>query len=267
MNVVNANNILLGRGELFFDRYNASGIKTGERFLGNCESFALSIEDETRDKYSSAEPTAPLIKSVVVRRTPTLTIVLNEFDEDNLSLAFMGDKADFLQTAGTVTDEAIPTTSIKKGYWFQLGPLALPARNIAAAPVIRSAAGGGGTLYVINTDYIVDLVRARIFVVAGGAIPNAGPLFVTYTRVVYVAGNLPTAQAGISSFIEGFLRFIGRPATGPIWEVEVWRASMSPDGEVAFIGDDYASYTMKGKVLADTVLHPLEPYFRAYKLS
>lgn len=268
-NTVVPTSIILGRGEVYFNRFDSvtAGLKTGERFLGNCESFEIGIEDETRDKFSSAEATAPLIKTVNVRRTPNITIVLDEFDEDNLSLAFMGDKSDYQQSAGTITDEAVPTTSIKKGYWFQLAPAGVLNRNIVATPVIRSAAAGGGTLYVINVDYIVDAVRARIFVITAGAIPNAGPLFVTYTRVVLAAGALPTVQAGISPFIEGFLRFVGKPASGRILEVEVWDASLSPDGNVPFIGDDFANFTLKGKVLADTVGHPLEPYFRVYKLS
>lgn len=263
-NVVTANSIILGRGELFFDRFNASGIKTGERFLGNCQSFELGIEDEVRDKYSSAEATSPLIKTVNVRRTPNLKIVLDEYDEYNLSLAFMGDKSDYQQTGATITDEVPPVTSVKKGHWFQVGVAPLYRRQLSAVLVKHTS---GSPTYVAGTDYILDAVAGRIFVITGGAIVDGQSLKVTYTFATIAAAAIPTVQAGISSFIEGFLRFIGKPATGSTWEVEVWKASLSPDGPVPFIGDDFASLTLKGKVLADTVGHSTEPYWRAYKLS
>jgi hypothetical protein len=265
-NVVVPGDILLGRGEVYIDRLDASGVKTGERFIGNCTTFEIKNEDETRDKYSSAEATAPLIKSVNTRRTPGISIVLNEINKENLALAFMGDNSTYTQSGATVTDEAVPTTSIKKGYWFQLGGAA-PIRDIVATPVIRSASGGGGTLYVLGTDYLVDQKRARVFVITAGAIPDAGPLFVTYTKNAIAGTALPTVRGGVSNFIEAFVRFVGTPATGPTWEVEVWKASLSPDGAVGFIADDYAEFTMNGKVLADTVGHPTEPFFRAYKVA
>lgn len=263
-NVVTPDSIILGRGEVYFDRFNASGVKTGERFLGNCQSFEIGIEDEVRDKYSSAEASAPLIKSVNVRRTPRIQVVLDEYDEDNLALAFMGDKADFLQTGASVMNEVPPTTSVKKGYWFQVGSLALPRRQISAVTVTGP---GGMPTYVNNTDYIIDAPRGRIFIVTAGAIANGASLEVDYTFATIAAAALPTVQAGISNFIEGFMRFVGKPGSGRIWEVEVWKASLNPDGNVPFIGDDFASFTMAGKVLADTTGHPTEPYFRAYKLS
>ena len=34
--VVNGNNILLGRGKIYFDRFDSSGARTGELFLGRC---------------------------------------------------------------------------------------------------------------------------------------------------------------------------------------------------------------------------------------
>jgi len=262
-NVVNANNVLLGRGECFFDRFNASGIKTGERFLGTCQTFEIGVEDEVRDKYSAAEASAPLIKSVNVRRTPNINIILDEFDEYNLALAFMGDREDYIVTGAVVANEVPPTTSVKKGHWLQVGG-ATPRRSISAVAVTGPA---GSPTYVNNTDYIIDATRGRIFIVTAGAIADAAALEIDYTYATFAAGALPTVQGGISNFIEGFVRFVGKPATGPVWEIEVWKASLSPDGIIPFIGDDYASFTIKGKVLADTIAHGANPFFRAYKLS
>ena len=44
--VVNGNNILLGRGKIYFDRFDANGARTGELFLGNCPTFEITPTSE-----------------------------------------------------------------------------------------------------------------------------------------------------------------------------------------------------------------------------
>lgn len=267
-NVVNASSIYLGRAEVFVDLFSSGTAKTGERFLGNVSAFELSTEDDVLDFYSSAEETSPLVKSVNRRRTPSISFTMNEFDEYNFALAMMGERGFATQSAATVTDEAVATASTKKGHWVQLGG-ATPTRTIddSPAPVVRSAAGGGGTLYVEGTDYIVDYVRGRLFIVTAGAIPDAGPIFVTYGTLAIVAPALPIVKGGTKSFLEAFMRVIGRPATGPVWEIEFWKVSFAPDGPIALIGEDWGEVQMTAKVLADTAGHPTEPFYRAYRIS
>jgi hypothetical protein len=50
-------------------------------------------------------------------------------------------------------------------------------------------------------------------------------------------------------------------------EAEVWRVSLTPDGAAGFIGDDFAEYRIRGRVLADTVGHPTEPFYRVYETA
>jgi hypothetical protein len=39
---VNGNNILLGRGKIYFDRFDTNGARTDELFLGNCPTFEIT---------------------------------------------------------------------------------------------------------------------------------------------------------------------------------------------------------------------------------
>ena len=54
--VVNGNNILLGRGKIYFDRFDSSGVRTGELFLGNCPTFEIT-PTSARTSRSTRAPT------------------------------------------------------------------------------------------------------------------------------------------------------------------------------------------------------------------
>ena len=253
---VQAGNLLLGRGEVYFDRFDANGLATGERFLGNCTTFEVSNNDDVREKYSSAEASSPLVKRINTRRTMELSIALNEFNKENVALAFMGAEATLSQSSGSFTSGSPDNITARLDRW-----VPLQKRSVSSVVVKNSAQT---VTYVLNTDYKVDAVAGRLYFVAGGAITDAQALKVEYS---YAVVSLPKVQAGVSSFIEGKVRFVGKPATGPTWEVEVWKVSVSPEGALSLIGDDFAEFTLKAAVLADTSGHPTEPYFAAYKLA
>lgn len=249
--VADGNNLLLGRGKIYFDRL--SGMTpTGERFLGNCSALTITTTDELHDKYSSAEATAPLLKSANVRRTVEFALTLDEFTKENLALVLMGAVSALAQGSGTVTNEVL-TAVQKDTYW------RLAKRNVS----LLTVTGPSGTpSYTAGTDYEVDAVTGRIYIIPGGTIANGVNLEVDYT---YGADTSATVQGGVSNVIEGSIRFIGDPAAGPIYECEVWKVSMEPDGALALIGDDYGEFNLKGKVLADSINHSTEPLFRLIK--
>lgn len=265
LDVVNPADLLIGRGEVYADRLDASRARTGERFIGNCTVFSTTIEDEVRDKYSSAEATAPLIKSVNVRRTPSMSIAMNEVNQENLELLFMGTKTNFAQTGATKSNYVPPAARVKKGYWFPVeDPAGTARRSISAVTVTGPSAS---PTYVVDVDYKLDTTRGRIYVIPGGAIADAAALEVDFTYATITGTTLPYVQLGVSNVIEAYIRVIGKPATGPTLEGEYWIVSIAPDGEFSFIGDDYAEFRLAGKVLADTVNHPTEPFGRVFEVA
>src|SRR3972149_5982307 len=100
--VVNGNNILLGRGKIYFDRLTSAGVRTGELFLGNCPTFEISPSADDIKKYSSAEAGAPLIASDVLRTTLSLRIIGDEFSKENLAMALFGDNSTLSQTGAAI---------------------------------------------------------------------------------------------------------------------------------------------------------------------
>lgn len=267
---VNAADLYLGRGEVYFDRFDASGLRTGERFLGNCSVFKIGLTDETKEKYSAAEATAPLIKQVNTRRTPEISITLDEYDQDKLALFHMGRATGLAQTGASATNIVPPAGRVKKGAWFPMeSPVGTPRRGTVALPITAvTLTGAAGTpVYVLGTDYSVDLVSGRVYIIPGGAILDGGALQLNFTFPTLTATTAPYVEAGTSNFIEGFLRFKSKQATGPSMEVEVWKVSIAPDGDQDLIGDDFGEYALKGRVLGDTSGHPTEPYYRVYETA
>lgn len=251
----NGANLLLGKGKVYFDRFTSAGVATGERFLGNCEKVEITTTDELREKHSSAEAASPLLKSVNVRRTTELSIQLGEFTKENVALALMGEVSALAQTAGGPVS-AQEIEGVQQGCYYPVGK-----RKIKSVTVT----GPSGTpTYDVDDDYTVDAVSGRIYIVEGGAITSGSDIEVTYS---YDADSSPYVKGGVTNVIEGMLRFIGDPAAGPALEVEIWKVSITPDGAIALISDDFADFPLKGKVLADSVNHPDEPYYRVIQVS
>jgi len=251
---VNGNNILLGRGKIYFDRFDSAGLRTGELFLGNCPTFEVTPTSEDIKKYSSADKAADLIASDVLRTTLALRIAGDEFSKENLAMALFGDNSTLSQSTAGITDEAVG--NVLQGRYY---PLLF--RDVSAVVVTSDPAG---TTYDVTDDYLVDAVSGRIYIVEGGAIADGSDLLVDYT---YGTIALPTVRGMNQTSVKGYLRFIGDPARGPKYEIEIWRASIRSDGALGFIADEYGQWTMVGDIESDAVVHPNEPHFLMIKVA
>jgi hypothetical protein len=257
-NAADNTQLLLGRGKVYFDR-KVAGAFTGLRFMGNCTSFEVQTNDTLKDIYSAAEAAAPLLKRVNSQRIVEVTIEFTEFGNENMALALQGDESTQVSVATPVVAE-VQTAHLDKS--FQLGATVVaPARDVTAVAVKHTS---GSPTYVANTDYFLDAVHGMIYIPAtGGAITEAQSLKVDYTPS---ATTYKTTKAGITGIIEGAMRYLGDPATGPKWDIQIWLAQLSPDGPISLIGTDYASAKLKATIEADAVNHPGESLYRATKL-
>jgi hypothetical protein len=253
-NVAAGGNLLLGHGEVYFDRLSAAGAKTGERFLGNVSSLSIAMNNETKEKYDSVTAAGNLLARVITRTTAELSLTLTEFTAKNLALFALGDDSSpITQTGAAVVAEslnggiAIPSTDA----WY---PLAF--RGSVASPLTAVTVKVAASTKTLGTDYLLDLVGGRVYIIAGGTIV-AGTSVVTvdYTYPTLTAGStaLDRVLAGTRADVTGLLRFIGVPAAGPKWEAIVWKVSFTPDGELALIADDFGEFKLKGAILADGV--------------
>lgn len=249
----NAGNLLIGKGLLSFDRFDASGLSTGESPLGNCTAFEISTTDDVKEKYSSMDHIAGLLKRVAVKRTIEIKITCDEFNKENIALALMGTSGAFTQSAvSAFTARAIAATTIG-GRWYRLG-----LRNVTVTAVKY---GVSPSTAVLGDDYTVDAVRGRIYIVPGGDLDNAATVIWDGSATAISTG-VDKVAGGAATTIEGYLRYIGDPIVGPAQEVEVWKVQVETDGAVPFISEDFAEFTLKLTAYADTANHPTEPYYR-----
>jgi hypothetical protein len=253
----NAANLLVGAGRAFFARTDATtGIETtGLRFLGDCSELRITpAEDEVREHYSSAEAARPLMKRVPIRRKVTFNLKLHEFSIENLALALMGDQSEYTQANTPIVDEILSTAPIVGAHY---GPTA--KRAIGTITVKR------GATTIPSGEYdLVDAEAGIIFLhnVAATFTGATGNLTISYTPTAIVTGSGRAQVAGgKSTTVEGRLFYLPDPTTGPKTEISVWHISMSPEGDIGLIADDFGEVTVKGEVLTDATNHPAAPYY------
>lgn len=256
MSTPSSDNLMLGAGVLYFDRFDTSGAKTGERHLGNSTAFTLTTEVEKVERYSSMDKAKRLYKSVIKSIKATGKITLDEFDPSNLALALLGDEGVIAQTTGSILPASAVSFVAKKGNAISLGKF-----NVTNVIVKDSL---GTTTYVLNTDYTLNARAGMIFFPAGSTIVDSATVKVSYD---WPAGNFPKVAGATEGKIEGFLRFVGDPTSGPAYFGEFWKVSISPDGELGFISDDWATFGLSVECEDDSVNHPSDPMYRVTKLN
>ena len=247
-------NLSVGRGKFYADLY-VNNARTGnEKFIGNCDSAEIGMTVEKLRKKSSAEAGSPLLAEAVIGSESEITIQFNERIARNLAMFLMGDEATLAQTGTSVVDAQLP--GVKQDAFVFVGH-----RNISAVAV-RDAAGT--PVHVAGTDYDVDAVTGRIYIIPGGGIADDDDIEVDYT---YATIALEKIQIQKQTSIVAYVRFVADPAWGPSWDFELWKVSLAPEGVLALINEDFAASQLKGAILADPVNHPTEQYGVAYKVA
>lgn len=243
-------NLLLGKGQVFFDRFDENGVSTGLRHLGNVETFELTTADDNVDKYSSMSAGAPLYKRVNRRRTVTLRITGDEFHPENMALVTMGDLSTLAQAATAVVGEAVAAATVPGTYFTtkKLGPISGVAVHF------------GATVGVAGVDYAIIDANVGLIRILPGTILT-GAVTIDYTPTLYGTEGPQVVHGGTAGIIQGRILFIGDPSSGPATKVEVWKVNITPDGAVGLISDDFATLGLSAAVLDDAVNHPASPLY------
>lgn len=121
--------------------------------------------------------------------------------------------------------------------------------------------------YTLGTDYKVPTIEARGGVVTfptTSSIPDDSDIHVSYT---VPAGTFPKVSGATVGNIQGELLFLGDPSYGPCYNGEFWHISLTPNGEIGMISDDFATFDLEFTCLDDSENHPDDPMYRLVKLS
>ena len=245
--------LLLGRGKLYFDRFDANGNPTGLRFMGEADKLEINPSAQTKDYFTMSRAASTKLAQNITQQTHEVDVQLREYQPANLAIALLGDAIVLTQEQTVVAQGAE-----------QLSAKALPGcvyqtkfRNISAV-----TAESGATPLVLGTDYeVLDATLGLIHVLPGTQVlDGTKPLSVGYTAAAI--NGATQIQGGTDSKIEGKLVFVGDPANGPSYDAEIWRVRFQPSGALALITDDYSNIPLKGEAMDDSANHPAQPLYR-----
>jgi len=85
--------LMIGKGKLYFDRFDSGGLPTGLRDLGNSPNFTIQPTVESKEHFSSREGVNKKDMTVVLSAGLTVKFTLEEYDKNNLAMALFGDLA------------------------------------------------------------------------------------------------------------------------------------------------------------------------------
>lgn len=361
MGTPSAKNLLLGAGQVFFDRWDANGNSTGLRHLGNVPKFNLKTEVDKVQKKSSMNAARTLYAEAIREIKSSADLTLEEFDPANLALALLGDEGVITQTAGSITDESHkaykgrmikvdafntsnlvvkpvnPTSSViaaagaagaitsdgtvtssgtytgtaaedyyvvitaaptsagtitgckfqwKKGLSGVLSADVTATGNAQAIELgiqVKLAVTTGQTFvvgdmwkisvspaitqYTAGVDYKTDAVLSRgglVSIPETSRIPDGASVLLDYSKP---AGTFPKVAAATVGAVEGYMLFLGDPTKGPAYNADFWHVSISPNGDLAMIGEEFAGFDISVTVWDDRANHPDEPLHRLVKLN
>jgi hypothetical protein len=199
--------LILGRGELFFDRFPLGTLKgEGELYLGNTPGFTVSRTFEEIQRFTSYAGQQIQIDSIITREAHSAEITTDNISMENLSLWF-GSPVDYDgQAALTDVTEAF---KVKKGRWYQLGTSVEPFGVRHVEPDIEFILGGA-TL-VVAENLIVDRVEGRFYVMDDAlAIDDGDNVSVTFQ---WRRSDSSEVTSNTDEVV-GSLRYIPRNPTG-----------------------------------------------------
>lgn len=240
----NNDQITLGRGVLYIDRFDANGDLQGYNDGGEVDSFSLEPNVEKIQLYSSRSGIATLAKEAVKKSEWKVSISGYSLSKANAGLIFMGTAADYTQSSGTATDAALATTTqAREGGIYETGK-----RNITVTGVKQ-----GATSLVLTTDYtVIDASAGLIGIPEGSQVTTGGGALTwsgSYTALV--AGDLTVFNAGTQSSIGCKLRFIPDVPTGVGLEVVCFNAALTPSGSFGVIAEDWLKFNLEGLLQTD----------------
>jgi hypothetical protein len=215
-------------GEMYFEPL-VNGIYQGERYLGNAPSAELSIEPQKLDHYDADSNEVSKDFSFASRVDRTMSLTLDDMSEENAALFFSASASTVTQTAVAVVDESI--ANVQPGRYYQLGQTTgnpTGVRNVGSVSVKV-----GAVVKVLNTDYLVDLVRGRVYIVAGGTIAADATILVSYTPVANTRRRL---ASGAGTTVEGRMRFLANNLAGANRDYYFPSVSVTPSGSFQLKG-------------------------------
>lgn len=151
---------LVPAGKLYFDPFDTSGNKTGERYLGLTPGFTLSIASDKIESFTSENGIRTLDDSVLVSVTRTGNITCRQISDANLSMFIIGDISTYAQTGAAVTNEAL---NVLPDRYYQAGVVTGNPVGRQGLSSVSMTAGDAAIAWVTLTPKVVgDYIKGTV---------------------------------------------------------------------------------------------------------
>jgi hypothetical protein len=246
------NNYTLGRGEIYFGRFLASTqTPEGERYLGNTPEYSLTIESEDLDHFDSDRGIREKDDSIVLEVTRSGSLITDNIVPANVALFFFGDASTVTTTAAASLEETF--AAVIQGLFYQLGQTTANPVGVRGVETVVVAPAGGGTAFILDTDYEIDVDLGRIQILNGGAIASGTGILVTYGLLASTNDRVISG----SQAVEGSLRFIAFNPKGSNFDYFMPWVKLSPNGDYALKGEEWQQIPFTLEVLKKTGLEAI----------
>jgi hypothetical protein len=236
-------NCLLGAGSLYLAVIDNTTLARGPYYhMGDVSEFNVQANDDVAEHNESMTEAQGLYASALRKRSVEANMTCWEWNMKNLALAFMGTESSYTQSATTTTETLTTSLALGATYFSTAG------RNVTVTSIT------GGAALTVTTDYtLVDSsgLFGVTIVPTSTAATATSALVVIYTKPAITAGQQTILQMFNRSRIYCSIKFVGQPTAGPKYEAHYHKVSINPGQIGGFISDDFASFELTGKVLAD----------------
>ncbi len=263
----NTRDYSLGRGIVRLASLAASGLPdaNGFRDLGNAPEFNISLTVEDLRHQSSREQLKFTDKRVTISQEIGVSFILDEMNFNNLSDFFVGSTETYdnpHDTTWLTTNLSVISSSIKVGNWYQLhddgtagshGPNRVYNLGAASLVHIFEKDPGGVPVALVegaDQDFVLDEEMGLVRFLAGGpaALVDGDSVGWRISVAAAVPEDLSQVNALQRADVVGALLFIGTNAAdqGNKTEYLFHRVSISPDGDLPLIGDEWMQASFSG---------------------
>ncbi|MEG1281492.1 MAG: hypothetical protein RSD57_13685, partial [Comamonas sp.] len=159
--------LLMPRGEVFFDLEKEDGSFAGEFPMGNCPEANISISADKADHFDSRTGIAQKDRTVPIKVERSGKLTCDNFSSQNYASYLSGSLTRLAQAATPVSDEVV---TVNPGYFYQLGQTLDNPIGVRDVTGLTVKSEDGLTTYGLGVDYEADLKLGRIQIKVGGTI-------------------------------------------------------------------------------------------------
>lgn len=247
-----AEDYALGRGRLFFGQLDADGrtVTGGLRFLGNATEFNVNLNTETAAHQASYTQLRQTDARCTLSLELGVSFVLDELNFQNYADFFIGETASLTNATGSIATHVLTTAAVG-GRWYPIHNSA-GARlyNLDDDTIVFNLEINGGADLVEGTDYEIDkqMGLVKIFETPGTVGVIGAQIDVDVTTAAASGLSLDKVNAATRSDVKGVLLFESLDGCDSDKKrvFNFRRVSLTPDGDHALIGDDFASMSFSG---------------------